>query len=227
MHLRVTQISSPFLCSISLGDHEASNACSKTRSKNNIPYLRKLLKTKPKQHMIRKSKNATKKYLAKRLRNSLPIDNLINLGDYQLTDYEIKLLNKGLSFVPTPARVKIFDIQKSFADFRRRMEIQYFFRDSNSAGKKTPFATPSAWMPPGTDNIHLINYLLSISYDLYRLSRNIIGENHNNLTKDELTAYNSLMTRKEFIIKPADKGGKVVVLHSLRTLHIFYKLSSV
>ena len=51
------------------------------------------------------SKNAIKKYLQKTIAAETPIDKIHNMGNFPLDTNEIKVLNKGLSFVWTPSQV--------------------------------------------------------------------------------------------------------------------------
>ena len=54
-------------------------------------------------------------------------DTVINLSNVQLSEAEIKLLSRGLTFVPRPQRINWSEIQEDIDDFARRLRLQEFF----------------------------------------------------------------------------------------------------
>ena len=64
----------------------------------------------------------------------LPEDTVINLSNVQLSQAEIKLLSRGLTFVPTPQRINWSEIQADIDDFARRLRLKELFdKDGNTA----------------------------------------------------------------------------------------------
>ena len=63
-----------------------------------------------------------------------PEDTVINLCNVQLSKAEIKLLSRGLTFVPTPQCINWSEIQADIEDFARRLRLKEFFdKDGNTA----------------------------------------------------------------------------------------------
>ena len=89
--------------------------------------LQKILKKNRKKVHGTIGKNVIKKKLRNAILQYDPINNIVNLGTTTLTDSETKLLQKGLSFVPTPTWVPRIDITKGLHEFIRRMKLQFHF----------------------------------------------------------------------------------------------------
>ena len=98
--------------------------------------LRKALKVNRKKEHGTIGVNAMKKKLRKAIVRYTPVNNIVNLGTTALTEGETKLLQKGLSFVPTPARIPQEDIMKSLNEFIRRMKLQFHFFSPPNAQKQ-------------------------------------------------------------------------------------------
>ena len=49
---------------------------------------------------------------------------VINLSNVQLSEAEIKLLSRGLTFVPTPQCINWSEIQADIEDFARRLRLK-------------------------------------------------------------------------------------------------------
>jgi hypothetical protein len=76
---------------------------------------------------------------------------VINLSDKNLTEPQVLILRKGLTFCPTPNQPDLSEIWLDFKDFHRRIELQQFFienpiEDTNS--DRSPFIPKSKWRPP-------------------------------------------------------------------------------
>ena len=94
----------------------------------NIPTLRKLLGQNRKLRKAnKKHKNAVKKYLHKQIAETRPIDNIYNMGNFPLNQFEESVLNKVLSFVYSPDMVAKDEVFKAFLKFKRRMLLHYHF----------------------------------------------------------------------------------------------------
>ncbi|KAL2076761.1 hypothetical protein ACEWY4_027643 [Coilia grayii] len=145
-----------------------------------------------------------------------PDKTIVNLSQTtKLTEPQVRLLSKGLSFIPSHL-VKNTDRRQTLAEltrYHRRLKLASFF-DQNEVmdGEITPFLPPSRWEPDDG----------SIPTDLHEL----IGQdketlfqwaNNNrmtspNLTESERRALTSIKELKHIVIKPADKGNATVLM---------------
>ena len=196
------------------------NICTAQLSRNKtharekkIPTLRKIIKQKRK---IRKtnnknnSKNKIRKCLYNEIRQQSQIDNIVNLGNFELTNSQTSVLNKGLGFVHTPEQIQLETILHSLGDFERRMLIQYYFTTHPSKQKLEPFRAKSSWIPPDSECGNIKKYLQKVENDFIKLHNNTKG-NPDNLTPNEMKALSELRANKNIIIKRADKGGGIVL----------------
>ena len=78
-------------------------------------------------------------------------DTVINLSNVQLSQAEIKLLSRGLTFVPTPQRINWPEVQADINEFARRLRLREFFfadNDITTDSDNHPFRCKSSWTPP-------------------------------------------------------------------------------
>ena len=67
-----------------------------------------------------------------RIKGSFSSDSVFNLSKKQkLSKTEIKFLEKGLGFSPTPSFINEEDLQRDFDDFARKMRCKWYFRNEN------------------------------------------------------------------------------------------------
>ena len=113
-----------------------------------------------------------------------------NLSDHILTEGELSVLTKGLSFVPTPTTTFNRDTNRSWNKFKTRMLTQYFFRN-NIHDKISPFKKKSRWTYVPSDNLTLTNFFTRTEQDL--ISVTTPGrKTYSNLTLQEKSALNNL-----------------------------------
>ena len=136
------------------------------------------------------------------------------MGNFPLNQFEESVLNKGLSFVYSPDMVAKDEVFKAFLKLKRRMLLHYHFFITPTKNKtKTQtkiFKLSSNWEPPTYKQKTLQTFFKNVSKDLIKLYEQP-KENHTNLSPAESIALKNLEKRKEMIIKPADKGGKIVL----------------
>ena len=181
---------------------------------HSISSLRKLAGQKRKiRRGNRQSKNSLRKILHRKIvKQAKPIDNIVNLAGITLTEAQTNVLNKGLSFVQTPNTMNFKKIEKSFAEFRRKMHTHYFFATRKDLKQKNiTFRTKSTWNPPEADNKPLMEYLRAVHRDLIQLHNNS-KDNNENLSQSEKEAISQLKSMKNVIFRKADKGGKLTIL---------------
>ena len=132
----------------------------------------------------------------KRMEEKFVSQNVFNLSDRVLTENEIKVLDKGLSFVAAPEKLDRLQIKNDLEKLGRTFS------------EKPAFKVPSSWTPPIRD-VQLELYLWEIEDKLININES--GKSYPNLSKDEGEALKSLMNDNEIIIKPVDKGSAVVI----------------
>lgn len=143
------------------------------------------------------------------------------------------LLNKGLNFIPTPSNItSTTTLSLSFKEFTRKLQWAsvFKFKHSNSI---PPFSLSNKTFPNtklvSTD---ILQWCTDTNQTLstYKITNASIPSS--NLSSQEHTALKTLQKDSTIIIKPADKGGKLVIQHkdnykqeALRQLHNteFYK----
>ena len=96
------------------------------------------------------------------------------------------------------------------------MYLQFFFR--HDINDPHPFHIKSDWEPPTPTNPNLVAYHNEIEFAIPSLITNLAITNTepprpNNLTEDEWKALHELEEVKNIVIKPADKGGGIVIMN--------------
>ena len=69
---------------------------------------------------------------SQRLKGYFCADTVFNLSQKVLTVTEIKVLERGLGFVPTPKLINEADLRRDFEDFSRKMRCRWYFRNEPS-----------------------------------------------------------------------------------------------
>lgn len=182
-------------------------------------------------------------------RQHIVSDFIINLSSHTLSDAEVSLLNKGLSFIPTVKSFPLSLMESCIYRNLRNIKLRdYFFdKDSDDNAEYDPnafhnkFINRSTWIPASNKLSsscryalqHLQDYIQNYIYShiwhpipdqpaRLRTFSNI----SDNLSPEERSAIRSLKNNNNILIKPADKGGAVVLLdvesyraEGLRQLH--------
>ena len=96
------------------------------------------------------------------------------------------------------------------------MYLQFFFQHDIS--DPHPFRIKSDWEPPTPTNPNLVAYHNEIEFAILSLMTNHAITNTelprpDNLTEEEWKALHELEKIKNIVIKPADKGGGIVVMN--------------
>ena len=66
---------------------------------------------------------------------------VVNLSNYQLNEEEIKVLAKGLKFIPSPRNINKTEVLADIKKFSRRMRLKEYFHDINKATDSDPSNT--------------------------------------------------------------------------------------
>ena len=133
---------------------------------------------------------------------------MINISKRDLSDIQIKVLEKGLKFTPTPKR-DTTDIVKDTDEFCRKLRLREYFGDSENDDQSL-VRNNTNFKPPPNRNIHLDEYIscLKGSANANANTKRV----KDNLNKEERKAIDSLRNDHSIVIKEADKGGAVVIM---------------
>ena len=136
---------------------------------------------------------------------------VFNLSKKVLIETEIRVLEKGLGFAPTPTKINKTDLRADFNEFSRKMRCKRFFRNESTENfsEALAFRVKSNWNPP--------NGHPAVEISLRKLETEIFSVLPGtpldyNLSKEKWLAVRGLAEYRNIIIKSADKGSCVVVL---------------
>ncbi|CAJ0958904.1 unnamed protein product [Ranitomeya imitator] len=159
-----------------------------------------------------------------------PPNLVINISSHLLAPAELSLLQKGLSFCPTSGW-NAFQLEKDLQRFYRSIRLKTHFALSPGNRDQTTsqlggtarsdisittlgLRVPSQFQPPRSHHatetfIELVDREIKLLSHEHRLG---FYPSHPNLSRSEKVALRSLRDNKQIIIKPADKGGAIVVM---------------
>ena len=122
---------------------------------------------------------------------------------------EIKLLEKGLKFTPTPRNSNIPELTKDISEFTRKIRLIEFFdgcedKDDSLVRNKSNFVPPQ-----GREEL-LDNFVLNtINIPLEPIEKSNVKRN---ISISEQKTITALASDETIIIKQADKGGAIVIM---------------
>ena len=163
-------------------------------------------------------------------------DNILNLSTYTLTQHELSILSKGLSFIPKIKSLNIEELTDDVTSFENRMTLALKRHLERNDHNKSVTRSNTAETPIIPDNMRdrresfkkfrkfkpitnikppvgstLRTYLDNIKDDL--LTPNELQQNNkDNITKQERLAIKTLAENTAIVINKADKGSTIVVL---------------
>ncbi|KAJ8029907.1 Proline-rich transmembrane protein 1 [Holothuria leucospilota] len=114
--------------------------------------------------------------------------NIANLSNYTLSNGELRLLSRGLSFCPS-RDVNPVDLCQDMEQYLRRIKLkEYFQNDDTNSSPQTPLSREpshkkSYWTPPSGRNQYIDSYVQTARGHLDRF----ILDNHHHSNKDNLT----------------------------------------
>lgn len=122
------------------------------------------------------------------------------------------ILERGLTFCPTNNRADEYELHKDLTEFARRMRLKEFFSENqdHNDGNEHALRAPSTWTPGAEESPELDLYIKSVTKEILTTTKK--SNKRKNLTPSEEATLNNLAGRTDIIIKPADKGGSVVIL---------------
>ena len=142
-----------------------------------------------------------------------------------MSDAELRLLDKGLLFIPTIRTFPIQEIIDARDTIVRNIKLKaYFANDDDDDGGdfiRNKFESPSTWQPRNSQlDKNILDTISAINISTHKLLQSLPGTDggsmllpgRSNLTKDETAALRRLKDNRNIVIKSADKGGAIVVL---------------
>ena len=127
-----------------------------------------------------------------------------------MTETEIRVLEKGLGFAPTPTKINETDLRADFNEFARKMRCKWFFRNepTENFSEAPAFRVKSNWNPPkGHPAVEI--FLSKLETEIFSVLPGTPLDY--NLSKEEWLAMTGLAENCNIIIKSADKGSRVVI----------------
>jgi hypothetical protein len=156
---------------------------------------------------------------------------VVNLSDYTLSETQVSVLERGLTYCPTPDYPDLSEIWIDFKEFHRRLELKQFFSTQNTVSDQNynqfndKFKLKSNWKTP-IPNKTVEAYKNAFRNDLLNYTPKL---NHSNITKNQWESLRDLTKNTEITIKKADKvvvmNTKDYIREGLRQLEdpLFYK----
>ena len=166
-----------------------------------------------------KTRKFIKRNIYKKFKNKPQKDTcaVINLSKKQLTNAQYSVLQKGLSFCPTPGPLNDLELFRDTLIFNRRIRLKHHFEKKNDTIGNTytpnPFKLPTGWTPPAGRNKDLDTFLNLTSDDISQIPKT--GFIRKNLNRNQFTALNELKNDQTITLKPADKGGAIVIMDTI------------
>ena len=122
-----------------------------------------------------------------------------------MIDNQIKLLSKGLKFIPTATVTKNKirrQLLRDYKDFARRMRLKYTSLHGQNKSIY-PFYVKSNWEPPVQPSVTLETHLEEVKQQIAKIK--ITGQKPT-LSRKERKALHVLQQSKDLNFKKADKG---------------------
>ena len=126
------------------------------------------------------------------------------------TPSQTSLLERGLTFIPRPGRDDGEELRRDIHHFHRRLRLLDYFHYTHT-DSYTPFRPPSTWQPKHSAIHPQISRLINRNMHTFNTFTHHHVNTHN-LTPQEQTALQQLKRNKHIVIKPADKGSKIVIM---------------
>ena len=136
---------------------------------------------------------------------------IVNLSSRELNKTEIKLLEKGLKFTPTPSNSNTQELNKDILEFTRKVRLVEYF-DGIEDDDQSLVRNKSNFVPPQGREELLDTFVKSTTnIPLVPTEKSKIRRN---ITFTEQKSMSELANDETIIIKQADKGGATVIMDS-------------
>ena len=133
---------------------------------------------------------------------------VVNLSSQQLTRPQVRLLRRGIKFIPAPRAPDPEGFRDPLEAFKRRLRLENHFNKRPSfSDKDRKFRNKLNWNPPLDPEFE--PYLTRMTATIENIQPT---QDKRNLPATETRAIKQLTKNKKIVIKPADKGASVVVM---------------
>ena len=139
---------------------------------------------------------------------------ITNLSSFNLSEAERNLLGRGLNFIPTPSREHPATILQDYLLFDQKLRLKYYFMDKKTNltnDKPTILKQSTGWTPPSSQDQNFDSYRNLTQREILKELDIAPSYRRFNLPKSERQAIKTLADNDKITIKPADKGGKIVI----------------
>ena len=136
---------------------------------------------------------------------------MCNLSDFTLGEETIRLLCKGLTFIPKPRIEKRATLRREVEDFIRKLRLKYMFRNRDQPVPELYRRT--GYEPGKTESIVLERFIDKLKETLSLVIKQRPSKPpNNNLGPRMHKALDALQRQKQFLVfRKADKGSVIVV----------------
>ena len=135
---------------------------------------------------------------------------IVNLSSRKLNGNEIKLLEKGLKFTPTPLKPNIQELNEDITEFTRNIRLVEYFEGNEDENDESLVRNKSNWIPPKGRDKDLESFFSNVRDIPLHPNKN--KNIKYNLSKPQQNCIASLANDKNIIIKEADKDGATVIM---------------
>lgn len=134
---------------------------------------------------------------------------IINLSSKNLTEAQIRLLNFGPKFTPSPKQ-DIDTLNNDIKDFCQKLRLVEYFHNQPKIQSESLVKNKGTFNPGRNREPILDTYIDCLSKTELEPPK----KQQNNLSREEWDALKQLKEDKTIIIKEADKGGAFVLMDS-------------
>lgn len=161
----------------------------------------------------RKNRKFIKRNKSKKQKRTIEYNTVVNISTYNLSKPQTSLLNKGLGFCPTPPTPDPINILRDTYLFNRTLRLKHRFQgEQYTPPENKQYKQASGWTPKASLNKELDRYINVVTEEITNYVPTKISHRKKNLHQEDFKAIQELRNNKDIVIKPADKGGAVVVM---------------
>lgn len=139
--------------------------------------------------------------------------NIVNVLKVALSSVEITVLLKGLSYCAATGGFSEFQLFMDLDNFAWNLRLREFFhRRACENCVRNILPSQKHWTPLAQWDKYLDLYIRAVQDDILNAYKVHTTFRHN-LSRNETTALEQLSSHQDVVIKPAHKGGAIVVMN--------------